>query len=309
VTSPTFVLVKTYTAGRFPVVHVDVYRLNRLQDVLDLGDDVFAPDAVTFVEWGDAVASLLPEDRFDIEIVHAGDPDDVERRIRLQGHGSWAPGWRPWRPRARPGRTPEPVLSSRSRRPPRVPPSRSSTRTGGRTGGLGVPRRHGEFLAPAIAFCLEQSGRTAADVSGVAVGLGPGLYTGLRVGIATAQAFAAALASCRSVGMCGLDVLAFQARHVRRLICATLDARRGEVFWAFYRNAPGGVQRQATSASGAPTNSPRNSSPPARTAWSSATAASVRPGPRGRPHRPTWPDAPGPRRGRPRRARGPALRP
>ena len=91
VTSPTFMLVKTYTAGRLPVVHVDVYRLNRLQDVLDLGDDVFAPDAVTFVEWGDAVTSLLPDDHLDIEIVHAGDPDDVERRIRLQGHGSWAP--------------------------------------------------------------------------------------------------------------------------------------------------------------------------------------------------------------------------
>jgi tRNA threonylcarbamoyladenosine biosynthesis protein TsaB len=107
---------------------------------------------------------------------------------------------------------------------------------------LGVPRRHGEFIAPAIAFCLEQSGRTAADVSGVAVGLGPGLYTGLRVGIATAQAFAAAR-QLPVVGMCGLDVLAFQTRHVRRLVCATLDARRGEVFWAFYRNVPGGVQR------------------------------------------------------------------
>lgn len=108
--------------------------------------------------------------------------------------------------------------------------------------GLGVPQRHGEFVAPAIDFCLRQAGRTVGDVTGVAVGLGPGLYTGLRVGIATAQTFAMAR-NLPMVGLCGLDVLAFQARHVRRPVVATLDARRGEVFWALYRPAPGGVQR------------------------------------------------------------------
>lgn len=108
---------------------------------------------------------------------------------------------------------------------------------------LGVPRRHGEFVAPAIEFCLRQAGSTIADVTGVAVGLGPGLYTGLRVGIATAQSFAMAR-SLPMVGLCGLDVLAFQVRHVRRPVVVTLDARRGELYWAVYRPAPGGVQRE-----------------------------------------------------------------
>lgn len=107
---------------------------------------------------------------------------------------------------------------------------------------LGVPRRHGEFVAPAIHFCLEQAGLGVDRITGVAVGIGPGLFTGLRVGIATAQAFAAAR-SLPVVGLCGLDVLAFQARHTRREICAVIDARRGELFWAFYRASPGGVQR------------------------------------------------------------------
>lgn len=91
ITSPTFVLVKQY-AGRLRLVHVDVYRLNQLQDVLDLGDEVFAPDAATFVEWGDAVATVLPDDRLDVELVLA-DPDDLDstrRRIRLAARGSWA---------------------------------------------------------------------------------------------------------------------------------------------------------------------------------------------------------------------------
>lgn len=109
--------------------------------------------------------------------------------------------------------------------------------------GLGVPQRHGEFVAPAIQFCLQQAGAGVGDVTGVTVGLGPGLYTGLRVGIATAQAFAMAR-NLPMVGLSGLDVLAFQARHVARPVIATLDARRGEVFWALYRPAPGGVQRE-----------------------------------------------------------------
>ena len=92
VTSPTFVLVKSYP-GRVPLVHVDVYRLDQLQDVLDLGDEVFAHDVATFVEWGDAVAPVLPDDRLDVELVLA-DPDDLastRRRVQLTAHGSWQP--------------------------------------------------------------------------------------------------------------------------------------------------------------------------------------------------------------------------
>lgn len=116
---------------------------------------------------------------------------------------------------------------------------------------LGVQQRHGEFVGPATRFCLDQAGLTVRDVTGVTVGLGPGLYTGLRVGIAMAQAFAAAR-QLPVVGLCGLDVLAFQMRHARRLICAAVDARRKEVFWAFYRCAPGGVQRLSAPRVGAP---------------------------------------------------------
>ena len=107
---------------------------------------------------------------------------------------------------------------------------------------LGVPRRHGEFLAPAIRFCLEQASLDVDRIHGVAVGIGPGLFTGLRVGLATAQSFAAAR-HLPVVGLSGLDVLAFRARYTSRAICAVIDARRGELFWAFYRPAPGGVQR------------------------------------------------------------------
>ena len=51
VASPTFTLVKRYRGSR-PVNHVDVYRLDRIQEVIDLGfEDLLDPDGVTFVEW------------------------------------------------------------------------------------------------------------------------------------------------------------------------------------------------------------------------------------------------------------------
>lgn len=120
--------------------------------------------------------------------------------------------------------------------------------------GTGLPhlaRAHGAFVAPAIEYCLRTGGVDAAAVNGVAVSLGPGLFTGMRVGIATAQAFAHAR-RLPMVGLASLDLLAFPQRHVRRLICSAIDARRGELFWAFYRSAPGGIQRVTDFRSGRP---------------------------------------------------------
>ncbi|MFN2557836.1 MAG: tRNA (adenosine(37)-N6)-threonylcarbamoyltransferase complex dimerization subunit type 1 TsaB [Nitriliruptorales bacterium] len=116
---------------------------------------------------------------------------------------------------------------------------------------LNVGQRHGEFVAPAVDFCLRQGGLDVDAINGVAIGIGPGLYTGLRAGMALARTFASAR-HLPVVGLCGLDVLAFHVRHVRRLICAAIDARRDEVFWAFYRCAPGGVQRTSELRLGTP---------------------------------------------------------
>jgi len=76
----------------------------------------------------------------------------------------------------------------------------------------------------------------------VAVDIGPGLFTGLRVGVAAAKATAQAL-RLPMIGLSSLDLLAFPLRHTRRLIAAVIDARRGEVYSALYRQVQGGVQR------------------------------------------------------------------
>jgi tRNA threonylcarbamoyladenosine biosynthesis protein TsaB len=103
-------------------------------------------------------------------------------------------------------------------------------------------RRHAEILTPAIAFICEQAEIDLREVGVVAVDVGPGLFTGLRVGVATAKALAQAL-RVPMVGLSSLDLLAYRQRGTRRLIAAVIDARRGEVFSAFYRKVPGGLQR------------------------------------------------------------------
>jgi tRNA threonylcarbamoyladenosine biosynthesis protein TsaE len=93
VQSPTFVLVRQYQ-GRLPVVHVDVYRLDHLQDAVDLGlDELVEGGGVVFVEWGDGIATLLPADHLRVDL-DLGEDGDQDRRIVVTGSGPrWAGRW------------------------------------------------------------------------------------------------------------------------------------------------------------------------------------------------------------------------
>ena len=99
-------------------------------------------------------------------------------------------------------------------------------------------RKHVESLGPAVEFALGESRKDVADLAGVAVDIGPGSYTGIRIGLA----FARALGYGRNIPVipvCSLDALAWGVRHASQSIVAALDAYRGEVFFAIYRNTPG----------------------------------------------------------------------
>ena len=104
-------------------------------------------------------------------------------------------------------------------------------------------RSRQDLVVPALERLLEWSDLELSTVGGVAVGLGPGLFTGLRVGVAAGKALAQVL-GVPIVGIPSLDALAFRVRYTPRLIVAAIDARRGEVFFAFYRSVPGGVMRE-----------------------------------------------------------------
>ena len=103
-------------------------------------------------------------------------------------------------------------------------------------------RRHAETLVPAIDHLRRSVGIELDELGAIAVDVGPGLFTGLRVGVATAKAMASAL-RVPVVGVSSLDLVGFPVRFSPRLIASVVDARRGEVFFAFYRQVPGGLQR------------------------------------------------------------------
>ena len=108
---------------------------------------------------------------------------------------------------------------------------------------LASDRRHAESLTPMIQFVMQQAEVEMSDLSAVAVDVGPGLFTGMRVGIAAAQSIAWAL-ELPMIPVCSLDVVAMNAHWSESVVAASLDARRGEVYWALYRMRAIGAEPQ-----------------------------------------------------------------
>ena len=94
VVSPTFTLAREYE-GRLRLVHVDLYRLDRAQEVLDLGLEDVADDAVLVVEWGDVAVAYLAPEHLEVRLaaeIGSGSGADDERTIALTFRGrSWMP--------------------------------------------------------------------------------------------------------------------------------------------------------------------------------------------------------------------------
>ncbi len=89
ITSPTFTIVHEYEA-RYPIIHLDIYRLDSFQEVLDLGFEEFLdPQAVVLIEWGEAISPLLPRRFLEVEIRRVDDTELVEhRRLVFRPHGT-----------------------------------------------------------------------------------------------------------------------------------------------------------------------------------------------------------------------------
>jgi tRNA threonylcarbamoyladenosine biosynthesis protein TsaE len=84
VTSPTFALVQRYEGARFPVYHIDLYRLESSRDLVNLGwDDVLRDEALVIIEWPERAEGHLPDKSLQLEIEHH--PTDPHRRLLLAG--------------------------------------------------------------------------------------------------------------------------------------------------------------------------------------------------------------------------------
>jgi tRNA threonylcarbamoyladenosine biosynthesis protein TsaE len=82
VTSPTFVLINEYK-GRLPLYHIDLYRLESIGQIEDLGiAEYFEKDGVTVIEWADRLGDNLPDDIKSIEIEPLS---ETQRRFNIEG--------------------------------------------------------------------------------------------------------------------------------------------------------------------------------------------------------------------------------
>ena len=85
VTSPTFTLVRTYE-GRITLVHADVYRLDHLQEVVDLAlPELLDEGGVALVEWGDMAAAALAPDFLEVGLELGAGDDDRMLALRAVG--------------------------------------------------------------------------------------------------------------------------------------------------------------------------------------------------------------------------------
>ena len=84
VTSPTFALVHRYDAPRSPVYHLDLYRIERPSELVNLGwDEITLSHALVIVEWPERAGDLIPAGHVAIDLEYA--PSDPERRVLLAG--------------------------------------------------------------------------------------------------------------------------------------------------------------------------------------------------------------------------------
>jgi tRNA threonylcarbamoyladenosine biosynthesis protein TsaE len=82
VSSPTFTLIHEYSPS---VYHIDLYRLDREDQVATLGlDEIFDRNAVVLIEWGERFERLMPEERIEIYLRVTG---DESREIEVVGCG------------------------------------------------------------------------------------------------------------------------------------------------------------------------------------------------------------------------------
>ncbi len=84
ITSPTFTIVQEYHDGRIPLYHFDVYRINDVEEMYEIGyEEYFFGRGVCIVEWADLITEIIPEDAIVINIAYG--QNEGERIYEIKG--------------------------------------------------------------------------------------------------------------------------------------------------------------------------------------------------------------------------------
>ncbi|MCU0666838.1 MAG: tRNA (adenosine(37)-N6)-threonylcarbamoyltransferase complex ATPase subunit type 1 TsaE [Candidatus Omnitrophica bacterium] len=86
VTSPTFVIMQQYLSGKIPLNHFDLYRLDKIKDIADIGyEEYFYDDAVTLIEWPERLGKIFPKECLLVELKITG---NTSRQILFSAKGA-----------------------------------------------------------------------------------------------------------------------------------------------------------------------------------------------------------------------------
>jgi len=105
-------------------------------------------------------------------------------------------------------------------------------------------KTHSETLMPMVDETLRACELALNDLSAIAITIGPGSFTGLRIGLAAAKGLSLS-SGVPLIGLSTLDVLAHNLSYTDSLICPLLDARKQEVYTAFYNGSENYPQRMS----------------------------------------------------------------
>ncbi len=85
ISSPTFNIMKSYSGGRLPLYHFDVYRIGDVSEMDEIGyEDCFYGDGVSLIEWGSIIDDILPEETVRITITKDLSKGFDFREIRVE---------------------------------------------------------------------------------------------------------------------------------------------------------------------------------------------------------------------------------
>jgi len=88
VSSPTFTIMNAYEEGRLPLYHFDVYRVETVEEMYDVGyEEFFYGEGVCIIEWPEKIKSILPENRLDVQFSRSLSKDFDYRKIKIIKEG------------------------------------------------------------------------------------------------------------------------------------------------------------------------------------------------------------------------------
>ena len=89
VNSPTFTIVQVYEEGRLPLYHFDVYRIDDIDEMDEIGyEDYFFGQGVCLVEWSSQIEELIPADAVQITLEKDLEKGFDFRRITVKSTGA-----------------------------------------------------------------------------------------------------------------------------------------------------------------------------------------------------------------------------